>query len=330
MATTGIFPQRAVLITLCVLLLVSGRATANDARFQFAVKGYVHVQWGFVCGEDSRLEHGFVLRRARLKFRSGVGSRLHSEVEIGADGFDLALKDAFVGYWAASWLELVVGLHKMPFSPEELQPVSGLLMLERSRTNDEFEDLGYLGRDIGLTVRGRVLERPLPVGYALGVYNGNSGAGLQDNDNAKQFVERVTVEPFEWLVAGLSSTQRNDSLTGELVFAYGGDLLVRSGGVRVEAELLAGDVVTGEAGSDRTMLGCVLAGGYRFGNLEPVARVERFFPDAAATDDWRTAVGVGLNWYPVRRMQVRMNFTTDIEPGAKFSHELAVQARAGF
>jgi len=310
-------------------LLVPAHGAGKKGKAQdpglLSINGYVHVQWMYDFHKNALPRHGFDLRRGRIEFRYDLADVIGAEVEIGCDELDLTVKDAYLEYRVSPALGFVAGLRKMPFSREELTPISKLLMIERSETNDMFGDQGYLGRDIGLAVEGGIFSNRLPVGYALGVFNGNGNRVFEDYDDDKQFCERVTFRPLEQLTLGLNATQRNDSLTGRLVTAYGGDAAAGLGRASFELE-----VVAGNAGTDRHMLGCWLLGAYRFGSLEPGLRLERVYEDLAEAGDNATILTLACNWYPLRKVQLKANLVSDFGSATNPGHELVIQAQVGF
>ena len=312
----------ALALLLPALLVAAG---GDSPSYKFPITGYVHVQWKCVFAEDWSPSQGFLLRRARLKYEHSFFDDARTEVEVGFDNLALELKDAFFEYRVAAPLRITAGLHKMPFSREELVSVRRMTMVERTRTNDAFGDVGYLGRDIGVTVDGDLFEDRFPVGYAAGVYNGNRGRLSRDDNNAKQFAERLTADPFGWLSVGLNANQRNDSLTGRFVTAWGGDIAVRSGEAAVTAEALYGNATPGTG-----MLGVHVAASYRFGAVEPAVRLEWLDPDRTRADDEETELAAGLNWYLHRLIQIKANWVTEIPANGTPIHGVTLHAQAGF
>jgi len=272
---------------------------------QLSVSGYVHVQWQSDYRPAVYPRHSFELRRVRLRFNY-IPTDVGACIELGCDDLQPSIEDAFIQYRISQAFGFVAGLRKMPFSREELTSASKLMMIERGLTNDRFGDRGYLGRDIGLAVEG---ELPgLHVGYAAGVFNGNRARLSRDYNNAKQFAERVTFGPADWLTLGVSGTQRNDSVTGELVHAYGVDFCCPLRRLRIEGEVLTGNEEPGD-----WMLGAWLAGAYRLGAFEPAVKLERLYPDLAARTGDETEVTVGCNWYPHRRVELKANVVAGVE-----------------
>jgi hypothetical protein len=272
---------------------------------QLSVSGYVHVQWQSDYRPAVYPRHSFELRRMRLRFNY-IPSDVGACIELACDDLDPSIEDAYIQYRINQAFGFVAGLRKMPFSREELTPSSKLAMIERGLTNDRFGDRGFLGRDIGLAVEGEVTG--LHVGYSAGVFNGNGARLSRDYNNAKQFAERVTCGPVDWLELGLSGTQRNDSLTGEFVHAYGLDFSCPLKRLTFEGEVLAGNAEPGD-----WMLGAWLAGSYRVGAFEPAVKLERLYPDLALRATAETEVTMGCNWYPHRRVELKASVVADVE-----------------
>jgi hypothetical protein len=283
--------------------------------------GYVHVQWHSDLRAGVYPRHSFELRRLRVRFQY-VPSDVGGCVELGCDGLDPSIEDAYVQYRIKPWLLVVAGLRKMPFSREELTPANRLTTVERGRTNILFGDRRYLGRDIGLAAEGEVALSGVDLTYSAGVFNGAGDRFERDHNNAKQFAERLTATFTDWLTLGLSGTQRNDSLTGRLVGAYGGDVCCRFGSGRAEAEVLVGS-----SGPDRRMVGAYVCGAYRFGAFEPVLRLERSYADLSDPGSAETGLTAGCTWYLHRRAQVKANLGTDV---AEFGPVAVVQAQVTF
>lgn len=298
------------------------RVSDRSSGDRLDIDGYVHVQWRQDFDLRARPRHGFVLRRARVDFRYEFDRRGAVNLELGADRLELTVKDAFIEYRVGTPLRVTAGLRKMPFSLEELTPARRLMMVERTAVNDAFGRAGFLGRDIGLTIEGEFFERSLPLGYALGVYNGNRARLYRDDNNARQFAQRLTLSPTAGLVLGVNAAQRNDSLTGRLVAAGGADATLALGSLTATAEALFGGLEPG-----RRALGVGVAGGYRLGALEPVIRVEHLVPDldnAGRT----TILTAGGNWHPHRRLRLKANYSAGF--GASPADVALVEAQAGF
>jgi len=321
--------RRPVAAGLLVLALASSGSGADSKAGRqepggLSVAGCVHVQWGYDFRGLATPRHGFSLRRGRVEFQYDA-EKVGAELELGCDKLRLSVKDAWAEYRPDPRLRFVAGLRKMGFSAEELTPASRLVMIERSRTNDVMAGLGYLGRDIGLAVEGEWLKRPVRLGYALGAFNGNGDRSGRDWNDAKQFCERLTVVLLDRLWFGVNATQRNDSLTGRLQVAVGGDVRYRFRQLTIEAEVLAGD-----AGPEARMLAGFVVGAYRLGAFEPGLRLERLSEDLADRESCTTVLTLACNWYLHRRASVKVNLVTDVPAGGSLGHEAVLQAQVSF
>jgi len=304
-----------VLVLLVFLAPAFAKKNGQTDGSRVAMKGYVHIQGlaDFRTGIYPR--YSFILRRIRLKAEYSL-PKFGAELEIGGDELKPEIKDAFIYYRVAPELIFLAGRRKIGFSLEELAPASKLLLIERGKMNELFGDYGYLGRDIGVTVEGEFFSYQLPVGYALGIYNGNRGKLARDDNNAKQFAERLTVKPLRGLVLGLNATQRNDSASGRLVNAFGGDFSFKSGQMVVEGEVLAGNSEPGDF-----MLGGYFLAGYRIGAFEPCLKLEQIEPDLGNSAGSSTELTLGCNWHLHRQFQIKVNVLSGLgetkAPGIK-------------
>jgi hypothetical protein len=289
-----------------------------------SVSGYVHAQWLYDLHAGVYPRQTFLLRRARVKFKSEQ-SGIVADVEMGCDDLVPVVEDAYIGYQVVPALGFVAGLRKMPFSLEELTPTRKLLMIERGLTNDLFGDYDYLGRDIGIAVEGECRLRRMPFSYSAGVFNGNGAKLSKDYNDAKQFAERITANPTGSLTVGLNATQRNDSLTGKVVTAYGGDITGRFGRATIQGEVLAGNSEPG-----RHMLGAYVAGAYRLGAFEPGLKVERLIPDLADAGDNQTELTAACNWYAHERLELKANLIGDATSRGTFGYAVLTQAQVSF
>lgn len=311
---------------LLIVALLAGLATGSGqcGAKRPEVSGYVHAQWYYDTHVGVYPQHSFILRRIRVRFNYEQ-TRLQSRIELGCDELTPEIKDAFVGYQASSGLKLVVGLGKLPFSREELTAASKLLAIERGITNEAFADRGFLGCDIGLTAMGDLRLGSLLLSYAAGVYNGTGTRLARDDNDAKQFAQRIELKPAGGVNVGLNATQRHDSVTGRLASAYGADAGLCLGNVDAEAELLVG-----AASAGTTMLGAILTGAYRIGPVRPWLRLERFYQDILRHSDWRTAATVGGTWQLQQQLQLKVGWTADLTSRPTFAQEIRIQTQASF
>lgn len=312
-------------LVLAASLAAAKGGGTRDARSDFGQivpSGYVQVQWVNDFRPGAYPAYTFELRRLRLRFQY-VPSDIGVCVELGCDDLAPSIEDAYIQYRLSEACGFVAGLRKMPFSREELTSASKLMMAERGLSNDAFGDRGYLGRDIGLAVEGELAGQRLD--YAVGVYNGNGTRLSRDYNNAKQFCERLTWQAAPEFSVGVSGTQRNDSLTGTPVSAYGADFEWKRSRWTVQGEVLAGTGVPGTR-----MAGAWLVGSCRLGTLEPGLRLERLYTDLSETGEGHTQVTFAGTWYPHRRLQMKANVVTDVTPDWSLEPLLILQGQVSY
>ena len=323
MRSSSVRALTGVLLVASLAPAKGGAKKAERSDFgQIVASGYVQVQWIDDFRSGAYPTYTFELRRLRLRFQY-VPSDIGACVELACDGLEPTVEDAYIQYQVMTELRFVAGLHKMPFSREELTSGSKLLMIEHALTTDTFGDYGYLGHDIGLAVEGDLLRQRL--GYAVGVYNGNGGRLSRDRNNAKQFCERLTYQATKGLSLGVSGTQRNDSLTGTPVSAYGVDGEWKKSRWTVEGEVLAGTASPGTR-----MAGAWLAGTCRLGRVEMGVRLERLYPDLSETGESETQATLAGTWYPHRRVQIKANVVTDVTSNRSLEPEMILQGQVSF
>ncbi len=127
---------------------------------------------GDFSSNDERPEGVFDLHRARVGIEGQLFKRLEFEVERELTPKSQLWKDAFLNFRASRALELKGGRFKIPFSLDQLTPISRLPFVYRSRIADELSS----GRDLGVMAHGRLFKRGL--NYQMGVFRA-------DGDNAR-------------------------------------------------------------------------------------------------------------------------------------------------
>lgn len=315
-------------ICFLALLLLGNNAFAKKApdKSSNSIEGYVHTLWKYDFRKDISPDNEFQLNRAQIKFENAISSKIFATIEIGYDKSVLEFKDVFLEYKALSFLNFVMGQHKMPFSREELCPNSKLFVIDRGEMNELFDDYGYLGRDIGASIKGEFLTNTFPVTYALGVFNGAGCLVNGDNNDAKKFAERITLDPIkDCLSIGLNSTQQNDSLTGEVITASGADFLYKKKGLSIGSEILYG-----YADTVNTITGYYLIGAYRIGPFEPGIKFEKINPDSKVNDDDISTITCAVNWYLHQKARLQANLVTYMPEKEENYNIFIIQAQVNF
>jgi hypothetical protein len=320
-------PLKLIFITALFLFagVVQGKKDKNNDAKESSIEGYIHTLWDYDFSEDAIPNNEFQIRRAQVKFKNSISTNIFTTLEIGFEENQFAPKDVYLEYKANSLFNLLIGQHKMPFSREELRSTSELLVVDRGEVNDIFGDYGYLGRDIGISLNGGIFKNKFPIDYTFGVFNGNGYKVGGDNNSAKDFAERIILTPIKDLSIGMNFAQKNDSISGEVIMASGGDFSYQKGRFTFEGEILYGGIDTAN-----TMLGYYLIGLCKIACVEPVIKFERVTPDSRETDDYLNVITYGVNWYLHKKARIQANLVTNSPSKEESYNKFLIQAQVNF
>lgn len=197
-----------------------------DGSYQLKVGGYIQTDGRFFLDDkDDKFKDSFLLRRVRLNIEGTLARDFDFRLLPDFGEGKTVLQDAYVGYKYTPELRLRTGKFKEPFGLERLQSGTDTLFVERALPTN----LGP-NRDIGLQLFGDLFDRT--VSYAIGIFNGVSDGGSSDGDNndQKDIVGRIFVQPFkkgeigllEGLGIGVAASRgdRDGSISGTTITSY--------------------------------------------------------------------------------------------------------------
>lgn len=258
---------------------------AIDAKVGLMVQGW------FWATDDNRFSFGqnvtppanglapgkgdstFRIRRAELSFGGKVNKVIEFNAMIDPSiSSGPILQDAFVGALLPN-TTVRLGQFKLPLTMEGYGSSSALLFAERAIVTRTLGDK----RDLGLMV----LSRDLPfVEYEAAVVNG-SGKNTTDPTPQKGGVGRLVLKPVKGVSFGGSGyySQSYDPKTNEYFrqTRAGGEVAVDLAGVTANAEYVEGR--DEQATYTAKPFGWYGVLGYRLGQVQAVARYERFESD---------------------------------------------------
>lgn len=282
--------------------------------------------------------NGFQVANARL----GINGRLDggwSYELISALTATPAVLDSRISHTAAPSLTIDAGRFKVPFSRERLTNAGAIDFVNRAQVTATLSP----GRQVGAQARG--LGWNGHVEYALGVFNGNSLASGND-DNEVMAVGRVAFWPtgdpstapgdhrFEIAVnAGVSRDAA--APIGALIPSFEGDRRLVGVDFRRRAGrlLLAGEAITAlldpAAGSAAQPTGWHATAGW---HLRPATQVlvrwDAFRPDGLGPD--ADLLVLGWNRWPTQASEVQVNWVVDLNDAAPKRHQLLVNLQLAF
>jgi len=156
----------------------------------------------------------FFARRARLIFDGELSPKLGFKISTEYAPTSTILQDAYLWADYIPHATVTVGQTKQPFSLENYAqgigdiPTINRALISNMMINESIKDTSLsrssILRDLGVMASGafntKIAGLPFGATYAVGAFNG-PGRGLVDDNNAKDVVARVTVNP---LLAGLN------------------------------------------------------------------------------------------------------------------------------
>jgi hypothetical protein len=295
------------------------------------ISGIVNMRYQYSdAGEGS---NGFDIRRVRLDFRGEVAPALDYRIQLELAGNPKIL-DAFVNWRSANAFNIKAGEFKIPFSLENPYSPQGLEMIDNSMVItglSGFSDVSGIssnGRDIGVSFYGKFL----PVGdywvfeYSAGLFNGN-GINVSDNNKSKDFAGTFFIHPLKSVTLSAShyngSTNRQDENIQR----------VRTGGgARFENGrwLVRGEYICGKTGTTDSK-GCYLVAGYFVHpKVQTVLKYDYFTRDVAVRETRQTNYIVGVNCFPVRNFQFKLNYSLRTTVGSPDVNHVAIHFVAAF
>ncbi|MDA3929508.1 MAG: porin [Prolixibacteraceae bacterium] len=254
------------------------------------------------------------------------------------------LLDAFISYTRYDYLKVSMGSFKSPFGLETNTPCSGLATIYRSKATLE---LNAPFRDLGLMFLGGSRETMLQ--YSVGLLNG-TGLGHRDDNNFKDIVGRVGVNPLSWLhvgasfkygqsasAAGLADPDIRTRLGGEFDMNLNGRLIVQ--GEYIYAKDEGSSIVGGGcSGGGEVVLGDkVRSGGYVQAlynlsyTIQPVVKFEFYDSDSNIKNNEEFVFTAGLNYFfnDWTRLQVNYRYAAEM-PVDMPNDQLVLQLQVKF
>lgn len=294
-----------------------GCMDAGDAD-GVAVKGFFQPQYEYTnIGDDP--SSGFTFNRARIGV---VGNIPYDFTYYGVIDFsrfkkDNFILDAFATYTRFKWANISFGQFKNPFGLEQNTACSGLHTIQRSRVVNE---LAGPIRDMGIMVFGGSDTNLLR--YSFAVMNG-MGQGVADENNGKDVIGRLVVQPFYFFSIGGSfkyGTHGKDN--DDDVTRFGGEMQLKFGEFLFQSEYIwgrnTGTFITGggcDGGPEIVVEGPVDRHGffahamYQFENgFQPVIKFESFDNNLDETGDIENYTTFGVNYFFNDWTRLQLNY----------------------
>ena len=342
--------KRTILITLLIASIsLSAKGITRERVEQYLnISGYLQALYTWEYADAQTDNSSFRIRRARLSF----AGKIVENKRVGIADYRLQVDfaespktvDAWVRYRPFAQLGLQVGQFKIPLSienseyaPLKLEFIDYSLVVQRlvKMSSRDVTDISSAGRDCGAQLYGAFIKREgfYLLNYNLAIFNGNGINSKKDNDNSKDFVGRVMVNPIKDLtLAGYY--QYGEGNFGEKKYIkysrYGGGIAYNGRHAFARSEYIRGN--TGALLSE----GGYASVGWKFhtqkagfGSL--AARFD-YFDEDIHTSSHEFNYTLGVAYQPWRYMRLQLNYTLKQYPhlDKPLTHSLAVMVSGIF
>jgi phosphate-selective porin OprO/OprP len=281
--------------------LAEQEESASPANSSLKLNGYVQVRYThWDTGSD-----GFRVRRARFGLEGDLLKNFNFKLQVDGTRRPILL-DAAVEISSIPYATVSFGQFKVPFSLDNLTSSSALDLVNRSQTVEELcpaQDIGSTGRDIGVTVSGKlsILE------YSLGVFNG-SGINRVDTNDQKDIVGRLVFRLFNSLAIGVTHYIGDQRPSASVVHVNrdrtGVDVFFSKGPAFIKGEyIFARDDQAERAG-------WYVRGGYSFiqGKLQALINYDSYDRDLDLAGNRIDVLTLGLNWFFSGKTKLQINY----------------------
>ncbi|MCK5118274.1 MAG: hypothetical protein KAQ78_01750 [Candidatus Latescibacteria bacterium] len=196
----------------------SALGRAGYANKSLAIQGFAQFRFEMDhSGSKEATQTYFRLRRFRFRATGDWMTYFRVRAQLALQEFaksDVAgevLEDAYIRFnpdpsGLSERFRLTMGQQKIPMMREELRSSSDQFVVDRGMVNSAFKKKGgWVAYDLGVLLDGNLYDLDVPLGYQVGVFNGegrNTPKDFKDPNTGKLFAARVTVSP----VVGLELT----------------------------------------------------------------------------------------------------------------------------
>jgi hypothetical protein len=238
---------------------------------------------------DARAHSTTWIRRARLIVRGDVAPSLDYAVLFNLHLADRGLGSAEVHWRPAGWLTATAGQFKLPVGIETVESSHRNPTINRALVSERLTQAPAY-RDLGAMVEARATFGSI----ALAGVQGN-GHNRGDDNGRWDWVTRATLAPLPGVTMGHSTHLGRPGAPSRERRRHGADVEAALGPLRLRAEyLVQRDALLPTAVRSEGWYALLAA---RLGRAEPVARIERFDPNARRAGDDYAALTAAANWY---------------------------------
>jgi len=194
-----------------------------DGQFNLMPVGYLNAEYRFYNG-DGAPSDTFQIRRARFGVQGNYGSQLDYAF-LFETASALTIRDAYIDFKPWSWLKIMGGQYKLPFSQEVGTADTNVQFAERSINSVLYPDAGGAFRAPGIDIHGDLAAGRAQ--YWVGVFNGQGLLNLSTT-NEVEVTGKVRFSPWKnssnsflkgFSFGGAAEHSRSKGLANELSFS---------------------------------------------------------------------------------------------------------------
>ncbi|RKZ29443.1 hypothetical protein DRQ36_08605 [bacterium] len=300
----------------CIVLI----ATSSFGEVDIDIGGDLIARWQW-DSRDIYPNNKFSLERLRPKIKADFGSGFSGKLSFDLKNGSAELKDADISWKCARSFEIGIGRRRKPFGLEDIIGRWSVPGVDWTEIHERFDDAGYLDRDIGCWINGKLFQEPYQIEYDIGLFNGHSG---DIRTSEKQFVGRFIYSPLEFVDFIGSYGTGLDTLGLEWRNAWNLGAILDPGNLELAGEYAEGtDIIT-----EDKVEGYELWARYSFGKFQPYLQYESVGTDTES----EPKTSIGLRFEPIDKIRLKLQGTyINIDKTGGVSHsEITLQAHARF
>jgi len=295
------------------------------------VSGFLNMRYQWNGSDRS---NAFDIRRARISLKGDLNPNFDYTLQVEFAGSPKIL-DAYIRYKVARQFNIQAGEFKIPFSmenaysPTALETSENAMAISRLCNYSDISGTASNGRDVGVALYGGFWKKEgyNILDYNVGVFNGN-GINVKDNNKAKDFSGRLTVNPTRHL-----------SLSGSYYYGTFGKQEETThnrrrvaAGIRWEDQrlLVRSEYIYGRTAGMNSEGVYAVAGYFVHPKWQPVLKYDYFRLDKSDVKTKDNYYLVGLNYYPFAFMRLQANYTYKDMGTGDDAHMFALQFFAMF
>lgn len=290
-----------------IFLVFSSVLLADDFSFSgYGSTGYIFYDRSIIKGNK---EESFYA--AKLQMEIELTKKIEAQLDFRAmsDEHAVELREFSVKFDYYDFLKFKFGNIKLPFGAEQVESRENLLTFDRSNGHDNYSELGYGGRSIGVMAYYKYSKkRPdFPYSYYFNLYKNNglvTGAVIRGAYHYGDFVFGGS-----YLFQHLSSREplNSNGVGADISFED------KNSTISVEGNLFKDPVVSAE--KDQEIYGATfrLTAAYKFStdgdvikDIEPLYMFSTYYPDISELGYIEMQNLVGANFYFSRQVRIRL------------------------